>query len=596
MAPGKTRRLGEVLCEEGIITQEQLQQALDKQKDTSKSLGSTLVALGFLTEDALYHFLALQHGLEVADVAEVQVTPDLLKICPEAAARRLMVFPIARLAANKIKIVTSSPENPALLHLDYDLVVPSGTEFEIALCRESELLSLIDRHYKPQAAPGAGKGLEETLKDLENEQEDAMLKALAGGETEVEVVKRIGEEDETKEESGVLGDEGPVIKMCNFILDDGVAKGASDIHINMWEKKIVLRYRIDGVLREYPAPPPKYKRAVVSRFKIMSRLDPMERRRPQDGRIKYKFRGRSVDLRVSSLPSIWGENIVMRIIDQGSRKLDLKTMNFTDEQLASFEDAYNAPYGMILVTGPTGSGKTTTLYSVLTAINDPVMNIMTSEDPVEYRLPHIIQCQVNPAQGLTFAVVLKSFLRQDPDVIMVGEIRDKETADIGVKAALTGHLVISTLHTNDAPATIIRLVDMGIDPMYVGTAVLVVCAQKLLRRICKDCSEPYTPSAEELQEAKLGQDFLAGGAFAKGRGCPTCNNTGYKGRVAIHEVLKVTTAVRKAIFEKKDLNALKLICIASGMKTMRVVALNDWKRGLTTLEEVLGETAPDKVG
>ena len=593
-APGKTRRLGEVLCEEGIITEDQLREALDKQKDTSKSLGNTLVALGFLTEDALYHFLALQHGLEVADVGAVVVPPDLLRVCPEAVARRLMVFPISRPAPNRIKIVTSSPENPALLHLDYDLVVPSGTEFDIALCRESELLGLIDRHYKPQAPAGGGKGLEETLKDLENESEDALLKAL--GEGDVEVVKRIGEEDEAKEETGALGDEGPVIKMCNFILDDGVAKGASDIHINMWEKKIVLRYRIDGVLREYPAPPPKYKKAIASRFKIMSRLDPMERRRPQDGRIKYKFRGRSVDLRVSSLPSIWGENIVMRIIDQGTRKLDLKTMNFTDDQLAAFEDAYNAPYGMILVTGPTGSGKTTTLYSVLTAINDPVMNIMTAEDPVEYRLPHIIQSQVNPVQGLTFAAVLKAFLRQDPDVIMVGEIRDKETADIGVKAALTGHLVISTLHTNDAPATIIRLVDMGIDPMYVGTAVLVVCAQKLLRRICKDCAAPYTPDEKEQHESGMPAEFFTGGQFMKGKGCGTCGGSGFKGRVAIHEVLKVNAVVRKAIFEKIDLNALKLVCIKQGMRTMRKVALDDWKRGYTTLEEVLGETAPDKVG
>jgi type IV pilus assembly protein PilB len=249
---------------------------------------------------------------------------------------------------------------------------------------------------------------------------------------------------------------------------------------------------------------------------------------------------------------------------------------------------------MILVTGPTGSGKTTTLYSVLTAINDPVMNIMTAEDPVEYRLPHIIQSQVNPIQGLTFASVLKAFLRQDPDVIMVGEIRDKETADIGVKAALTGHLVISTLHTNDAPATIVRLVDMGIDPMYVGTAVLIVCAQKLLRGICKDCAETYVPSEAELKEAGLSADFAAGGSFRRGKGCPNCNNTGYKGRVAVHEVLRVNAAVRKAIFDAKDLKQLKAICIQNGMKTMRTVALNDWKRGLTTLEEVLLETAEDK--
>jgi type IV pilus assembly protein PilB len=584
---GKTRRLGEVLVEEGIITPEQLQQALDKQKETSRSLGSTLVDLNFLTEEALYQFLAIQHGMQVADVHDIVVPADLLRICPEAVARRLLVFPIGRPKPNVIKLVTASPENPALLHLDYDLVVSSDTQFEIALCSESDLKSLIDRHYKPQA----GKGLEETLKELESEQEDALLKSI--GEGEVEIVKRLGEEDDS-DESGIIGDEGPVIKMCNYILDEGVTKGASDIHINCWEKKIVLRYRIDGILREYPSPPPKYKRAIASRFKIMCRLDPMERRKPQDGRIKYKFRSRSIDLRVSTLPSIWGENIVMRIIDQGSFKLDLKTMNFTDVQLKAFEDAYNAPYGMILVTGPTGSGKTTTLYSVLTAINDPVMNIMTAEDPVEYRLPHIIQCQVNPIQGLTFASILKAFLRQDPDVIMVGEIRDKETADTAVKAALTGHLVISTLHTNDAPATILRLVDMGIDPMYVGTAVLVVCAQKLLRRVCKECAEPYTPTAEELKEIGLGSEFLEGGTFRKGRGCAVCNNTGYKGRLAVHEVVRMTAPVRKAIFDKMDLKQLKVVCMTAGMQTMRVVALNDWKRGLTTLDEVLSETAPDK--
>ena len=589
--PGKKARLGDVLTDEGIITPEQLQQALDKQKETSKSLGSTLVELNFITEEALYQFLAIQHGMEVADVHEIVVPPELLKICPEAVARRLLIFPLARVNSSTIRIVTSSPENPALLHLDYDLVVPSGTQFEISICPETELLAIIDRHYKPVVA--AGKGLEETLRDLESESEEALLKAVAAGGDDVEVVKRLGEDDEPGE-GGIIGDEGPVIKMCNFILDEGVAKGASDIHINAWEKKIVLRYRIDGVLREFPAPPAKYKRAIASRFKIMCRLDPMERRKPQDGRIKFKFRGRSVDLRVSTLPSIWGENIVMRIIDQGTRKLDLKTMNFTDDQLLAFEDAYNAPYGMILVTGPTGSGKTTTLYSVLTAINDPVMNIMTAEDPVEYRLPHIIQSQVNPLQGLTFASVLKAFLRQDPDVIMVGEIRDRETADIGVKAALTGHLVISTLHTNDAPATILRLVDMGIDPMYVGTAVLVVCAQKLLRRVCKDCAEDYTPTPEELAEAGLTAAFLEGGKFKKGKGCPVCNSTGFKGRVAIHEVVKVNNAVRKAIFDKKDLKQLKAICIHEGMKTLRTVGLNDWKSGLTSLEEVLLETAPDK--
>jgi type IV pilus assembly protein PilB len=580
-----------VLVEEGIITPEQLQEALDRQKLSGKSLGSTLVELHFLTEDTLYQFLAIQHGMQVVDVRESVVPADVLKVCPEEVARRLLVFPLSRPRPNVIRVVASSPENPALLHLDFALVVASGTEFEIVLCPEADLLDLINRHYKPVST--ASKGLEETLKELEEEQEDAMLKAMGGGGDDVEIVKRIGE-DEEKEDVGLLGDEGPVIKMCNFILDDAVSKGASDVHINAWEKKIVLRLRIDGVLREVSAPPVKYKRAMVSRFKIMARLDPMERRMPQDGRIRYKFRGRNVDLRISVMPSIWGENVVMRVIDQGSMKLDIKAMNFTEKQTAAFEYAYQAPYGMILVTGPTGSGKTTTLYAVLAAINDPAMNIMTAEDPVEYRLPHLIQVQVNPVAGLTFASVLKSFLRQDPDVIMVGEIRDKETADIGVKAALTGHLVISTLHTNDAPATIVRMVDMGVDPMYVGTSVLVVCSQRLLRRVCKDCGEPYIPSAGELAEAGVGPGFLEGGKFRRGKGCPTCTNTGYKGRVAVHEVIGINAVVRKAIFEKVNLKELKKICVENGMETMRQVAINDWKRGLTSLHEVLNETAPDR--
>ncbi|MGH7442698.1 MAG: GspE/PulE family protein, partial [bacterium] len=548
--PAKIRRLGEVLVEEGMVSHEQLSEALSRQKLTGKSLGATLVDLRFLTQDALYQFLAIQHGLQVVDVREITVTADLLKICPEEVARRILVFPVGRPKPGVLRVAASNPENPALLHLDYDLVVPGGTEFEIVLCPEEDLLGLINRHYKPGG--GDSKGLEETLKELENEQEKSTLLAMGIDEDDVQVVKRIGEESDN-EESGLVGDEGPVIKMCNYILEEAVAKRASDINLNVWEKKLVLRLRIDGSLREFPAPPSKYRRALASRFKIMARLDPMERRMPQDGRIRHKFRDRHVDLRLSTLPSIWGENIVMRVIDQGAMKLDIKTMNFTPDQMAAFEHAYQAPYGMILVTGPTGSGKTTTLYSVLAAINDPTMNIMTAEDPVEYRLPHIIQSQVNPVAGFTFATALKSFLRQDPDIIMVGEIRDRETADIAVKAALTGHLVISTLHTNDAPATIVRMVDMGVDPMYVGTSVLVVCSQRLLRRVCKDCGEPYLPSEAELSEAGLGRGFLEGGQFRRGRGCASCAETGYRGRLAVHEVVGVNSAVRKAIFDKVNL-------------------------------------------
>ncbi len=587
--PGKVRRLGEVLIEEGIVTPEQLNEALARQKLTGKSLGVTLVDLHFLTQDALYQFLAIQHGLQVVDVREITVPPDLLKVCPEEVARRILVFPLERPRPGVLRVAASNPENPALLHLDYDLVVPGGTEFEVVLCPEEDLLGLINRHYKPGG--GAAKGLEETLKELAAEQDLSTLASL-GDADDVQVVRRIGEEADGDDE--LVGDEGPVIKMCNYILDEAVSKRASDIHLNVWEKRIVLRLRIDGSLREFPAPPPKFKRALASRFKIMARLDPMERRMPQDGRIRHKFRDRFIDLRLSTLPSVWGENIVMRVIDQEAMRLDIKAMGFTPTQMEAFEHAYQAPYGMILVTGPTGSGKTTTLYSVLAAINDPGMNIMTAEDPVEYRLPHIIQCQVNPVAGLNFASVLKSFLRQDPDIIMVGEIRDRETADIAVKAALTGHLVISTLHTNDAPATIVRLVDMGVDPMYVGTSVLVVCAQRLLRRVCKDCAEPYTPTPEELSSAGVERSFLEGGQFRRGKGCASCGDTGYRGRLAVHEVVAINPVVRKAIFERVNLKVLRKVCMENGMATMRQVALDEWKRGLTSLREVLDETAADR--
>jgi type IV pilus assembly protein PilB len=577
----KTKRIGEVLVEEGMISPEQLQKALDRQKETSLSLGETLVELGALTEDALFHFLAIQHGMEFVDLSTFTATPELLKICSESVARKLMVFPL-ELKGKTLRLVTSNPENPALLHLDYDLVVPAGTEFEVVLTKNSDLQKFLDRQFKTEEP--IGKGLDETLKDIETSE---------GVDIEVVDLKKIGDSD-SDEDGGSIGDEGPVIKICNYILDQAVANGASDIHINCYEKKIILRYRIDGTLVEFPAPTFKYKRALASRFKIMARLDPMERRKPQDGRIKYKFRGRSIDLRLSILPAIWGENIVMRIIDQGARKLDIKDMNFTPDQLKAFEDAYMQPYGMILVTGPTGSGKTTTLYSVLAALNDPCWNIQTAEDPVEYRLPHIIQCQVNPAAGLTFAGILRSFLRQDPDIIMVGEIRDKETADTAIKASLTGHLVISTLHTNDAPATIMRLVDTGVDPMYIGTAVLVVCSQKLLRRVCANCKQSYIPSDADLAELGYTRAQAEGGTFFKGTGCDSCHKTGYRGRIAVHEVMKVNPAVRKAIFERANLKSLKAIARENGMATMREIAWDECKRGNTSIREVIAETAMDK--
>jgi type IV pilus assembly protein PilB len=570
----KTKRLGDLLLEEEMITQEQLNRALEAQKTSRKTLGATFVELGLLPEDTLTHFLGVQHGLEVVDISKAEVDPALLRLCPEAVSRKLHIFPL-HASGNKLTLAVANPEDPALLHLEYELVIPPGTQVEFVLASDSAMKAILDRTYAAKVA-----SLEETVKEV----------AENGGMEELEVLEegKTGQEEAGGEEGGV--DEAPVIRLCNYILEEGIAKKASDIHINPFEKKLILRYRIDGALVEFPAPNMQYRKALVSRYKIMARLDPMERRKAQDGRIKYSFRGRSVDLRVSILPCMWGENIVMRIIDQSSRKLDIKDMDFTDQQMAIFENAYRSPYGMLLVTGPTGSGKTTTLYSVLTALNSPNKNIMTAEDPVEYRLPNLIQVQVNPSAGLTFAGVLKSFLRQDPNIIMVGEIRDQETANIAVKASLTGHLVISTLHTNDAPSTINRLVDMGIDPVYVGTSVLVVCAQKLLRRICKSCKTPWTPDPESLRRAKLSPQDFEGLTLFRGAGCAECNQTGYKGRLAVHEVLRVDSRVRKVIFGRGNLNDLRTVARQTGMASMREIAMMKCREGVTTLEEVLAET------
>jgi type IV pilus assembly protein PilB len=564
-----------LLVEEEMVSLVKLQEALDLQKISHKSLGATLVDLGCLSEETLYHFLAIQHGLEFVDISKVQVPPELMRTCPEVVARKLSLFPIAR-AANHLTLAICNPEDPALLHLQYELVVESSVEFSFVLASEAAIDALIDRHYGSKVA---NSSLEATIKDLDQGSGDEALEVLED--------KKLGESGDDADE-GV--DEAPVIRLCNFMIEDAISKQASDIHINVFEKRIVLRYRIDGSLIEFPAPPISYKRALASRLKIMARLDPMERRRTQDGRIRYQFQGRSVELRVSVLPSIWGENIVMRLLDAATRKLDINDMGFTDEQLAIFERSYRNPYGMLLVVGPTGSGKTTTLYAVLSRLNTPTKNIMTVEDPVEYRLPNLVQVQVNPIADLTFANVLRSFLRQDPNIIMVGEIRDGETAGTAIKASLTGHLVLSTLHTNDATATITRLVDMGVDPIYVGTSLLVVCSQKLVRKVCPNCKQPWTPDAALLAKAKLTEKDLAGGTFFKGAGCEHCHRTGYKGRTAVYEVLQVNSKVRQAIFNRSNLNQLRQVVKDNGMKTMRENAVLRWRQGVTTLEEVLSET------
>jgi type IV pilus assembly protein PilB len=422
-----------------------------------------------------------------------------------------------------------------------------------------------------------------------------MADVMKGIEEDLSVV----EEDDTaaaEAEAGLAAiDEAPIVKLVNSLIADAVRKGASDIHIEPYEKSMRVRFRIDGVMQEMMAPPFKFKAAIISRLKIMAELDIAERRVPQDGRIKIKVLNRTIDLRVSSLPTIFGEKIVMRILDKGNLNIDLEKLGFEPASMREFTAAIANPYGMVLVTGPTGSGKTTTLYSALSRVNTPEVNVMTAEDPVEYNLDGINQVLVHEDVGLTFAAALKAFLRQDPNIIMVGEIRDLDTASIAVKAALTGHLVLSTLHTNDAPSAIGRLVDMGIEPFLVASSINLVLAQRLVRKVCNGCRKAVTLNEEILRELQLDPAEAAKGSFAEGEGCVDCNNTGYRGRAGVYEVMPMSSKLRELVLERASANEIKKVAIEEGMLTLRRDALEKLKRGITTPEEVLKETAADKL-
>jgi type IV pilus assembly protein PilB len=583
------KQLGKLLIEEGIVDQAQLDQALSVQKRDGGKLGSTLVKLGFLTEEALYYFLAIQLGVEF--VEKVELSNEIIRAVPAAVARKYGVVPY-RSDATSFTFITTDPSDVRLLTLHDDLLLDKKVEIKYVVATESFLNSLLDRYYPMAGAAADSSGAPvpaaaDPSQDIVEAEKLLNPDALSEGEGEVESSSTEEEYDENK------SDDAPVIRLVNSIISGAVAKRCSDIHLNPFEKNMVVRFRIDGNLVTQPSPPPKYRRAMVARIKVMGKMDIMEKRQPQDGRIKIRVQGKTIDLRVSTLPTIYGENVVMRILDQENLQLDLNKLGFEPQELAVYLDAIKKPYGMVLHTGPTGSGKTTTLYSALSTVNDPGKNIMTIEDPVEYNLPGVVQCQVNPESGMTFASVLRANLRQDPNVIMVGEIRDAETAEIAVKAALTGHLVLSTLHTNNAPATVMRLVDMGIDRMYVGSSLLCVVAQRLVRRICQDCKEPYEPTDEELLKLRLTRESIAGHNCHRGRGCVTCGGTGYKGRVALYEIMRMTPKVEESIYRGDDLNDLTEVCIAEGMQTLRMLAVHKWKMGITSSDEVLAVTAAD---
>jgi type IV pilus assembly protein PilB len=564
------RRLGDLLVADGLLTAEQLRKALAEQKGSPEKLGSVLVRLNFVNEDQLIGFLSRQYGVPSITLGQLDIDPDVLKLVPAPIARKYEVIPVRRMG-NSLALAMADPTN--VFALD-DISFMTNLQVLPLVASQTAIKKAVDRNYESKT-----EAISTVLSDMQTD--------LAN----VEVVEE-GEEGakvdvfELKESA----DEAPVVKLVNMVLVDAIQKGASDIHFESYEKIFRIRFRMDGVLHEMLAPPKRLESAILSRLKIMSNLDIAERRLPQDGRIKLRYNNREIDFRVSTLPTIFGEKAVLRILDKEALKLDLTQLGFDEWSLDKFNAAIHQPYGMVLITGPTGSGKTTTLYSGIHTINSPDVNIMTAEDPVEYNLKGVNQVQINEGVGRTFAAALRSFLRQDPDVILVGETRDLETAQISIRAALTGHLVFSTLHTNDCPSTIARLLDMGIPAFLVASSLLLVLAQRLGRKVCKQCREPYDADEESL--VQYGHVPIGKGKtqFYKGKGCATCNFTGMKGRIAIYEVMPIGEELRSAILKNAPTAELRSIAETAGMKSLRQAGLMKVIEGTTTIEEVLRVT------
>ena len=567
----QTRRLGDLLVAEGLITEAQLKQALGDQKGKTDKLGSILVKLGFITEEQLIGFLSRQYGIPSITLNRVEIDAETIRLVPTAIALKYEVLPVKRIGGT-LTLAMADPTN--VFAVD-----------DIAFMTNLQILPVV----APQAA--IRKGIEKYYEAPSSSMSD-MLSEITAEVGNVEVVE--GSEDESAKvdifELKESSEEAPVVKLVNMVLVDAIRKGASDLHWEPYDKVFRIRFRIDGVLHEMLAPPKRLEPAIISRLKIMANLDISERRVPQDGRIKLRYGQREIDFRVSVLPTIFGEKVVLRILDKDSLQLDLTKLGFDTWSYEKFNHAIRQPYGMVLITGPTGSGKTTTLYSAISTINSPEHNIMTAEDPVEYNLKGVNQVQVNDNVGRTFAAVLRSFLRQDPDVILVGETRDLETAQISIRAALTSHLVFTTLHTNDCPSTVARLFDMGIHPFLLSSALLVVLAQRLGRRICRDCRQPIEGKEEDL--VPYGHVPLGVGptTLYRGKGCPTCNFTGMKGRVAIYEVMPITDTLRDMILKSAATAELRQQAQRDGMKTLRQAGLMKVLEGTTTVEEVLRVT------
>ncbi|MBI3596574.1 MAG: type IV-A pilus assembly ATPase PilB [Nitrospirae bacterium] len=564
-------RLGKVLTAARVISEEQLQKALLVQKKEGGRLGSILVKMNFVEEDKLLKFLSQHYGIPAIDLSKVQIDSAVTKLVPVEVVYKHHVIPIKRSGAT-LNLAMADPTD--VFAVD-DIKFMTGYEIEPMIASDTAVMAAIAKSYDVST-----KQLQTVLKDMEVLETEANLSIVREEEVDINQLKAEVED-------------APVVKLANLILVEAIKKKVSDIHIEPYEKSFRVRYRLDGSLYEVMAPPKKLQAALTSRLKIMAELDIAERRLPQDGRIKMRFEDKEVDLRVSSLPCLFGEKIVMRLLDKSNLTLDLTKLGFEPNALENFMKAIGSPYGMVLVTGPTGSGKTTTLYSALNYINTIDVNIMTAEDPVEYNLMGINQVQMKDEIGLNFAAALRSFLRQDPDIIMVGEIRDYETAEIGVKAALTGHLVLSTLHTNDAPSTINRLLNMGIEPFLVASSVVLILAQRLVRRVCKDCKEIEKIPIQTLVKGGMSEEEAKSAVCYKGKGCQACSDTGYKGRIALYEVMPIGEEVRELVLQGASADEIKKRAIGAGMKTLRMSGLAKVREGLTTLEEVVESTFAD---
>ena len=569
-----SQRLGDLLVKEKVITPEQLEQATKLQKESHTRLASALVKLGFLSDEDVTNFLSRQYGVPAINLSYFEIDPAVVKLIPFETAKRYQILPLSRVGAS-LTIAMVDPTN--VFAMD-DIKFMTGFNIEPVVASESSIIAGIDKAY--------GTSKEEELESVMQSMNDM------GEAADVEV--QAEQQEVELKELEKAADEAPIVKLVNLVLTDAVKRGASDIHMEPYEKEFRVRFRIDGVLQLIMNPPLKLKDAITSRLKIMAKLDISEKRLPQDGRIMLKMqiggKKKQLDFRVSTLPTLWGEKIVLRLLDKENLRLDMTKLGFEQESLDKFQKAILKPYGMVLVTGPTGSGKTNTLYSSISQLNQVDTNIMTAEDPVEFQLGGVNQVQMKEQIGLNFATALRAFLRQDPNIILVGEIRDFETAEIAIKAALTGHLVLSTLHTNGAPETITRLMNMGIEPFLVATSVHLICAQRLIRRICKDCAEPVEMPVQALIDEGFTPEEAKTVQIMKGKGCTTCNKTGYKGRTGLYEVMEVDDEIRELVLVGASALELKKKAIERGMITLRRSGLIKVAQGWTTLEEVARET------